>query len=333
MLSRHADSCFWLGRYVERVESISRLLDVQYHYALEAGEWDARTIYRGMVTISGETSAFRAQHGEGNESDRSIIDFFCFDRSNPSSIINSLGMARENARIVREQISTEMWETINRAYLKFQEADLDAVLVSPHEFFLQVRDGAAQFRGVVERTWMEGEPRWFLDTGCSVERAGQTSRILDVKYHILLPKAVAAGQSQVQSQGELPEPDAVGGAIDIHGWIAVLKSVGGLQGFRRCYPASTSVADIVDFLVFHPSFPSSVQYSLNQADSSLEAIRQATGASPNNEASALIREWQHRMSGRRGADIVLTGLHEFLEDVTQGMDDISSAIWRTYLRF
>src|SRR5579859_3820105 len=228
MLSRDADSCFWIGRYVERAEAAARMVDVHYHTALEAplpplsveGREVSTLRWHSLLAISGSADAYTARYA--HENDRDVLHFFAFDLEHPNSILATWKMARENARCIREQLASEMWESLNVSYLQMREWDVDRLLAgTPHAFFQMVKDASHLFQGILNRTMLMGETRDWLDTGRFLERAGQTARLLDVKYHDLLPAPHNGG--------------AHGAAMDMHGWIAVLKSVSAFEMYRKSY--------------------------------------------------------------------------------------------------
>src|SRR5580704_16514212 len=182
MLSRHADSAYWIGRYIERAEAAARMIYVHYHFGLESPLMGEALRWTSILAISGQDELFPTLYEQ--EDEESILQFFAFDERNPSSIYACLAGARENSRNIRDQISSEMWQCINRAYLDYREWSVDRVLSgSPFAFFESVKQSSQLFQGVTNRTLSMGETRDFHDTGRFLERADQTARILDVKYH------------------------------------------------------------------------------------------------------------------------------------------------------
>jgi len=331
VLSRQADSCFWIGRYVERAECTARMVDVHYHYRLERAFVPEETLWRSILAISGQEDAFYKRNGVGNEDESAILQFFCFDESNPSSIVSSIGTARENARAIRQQISSEMWESLNRAYLELRRNNVNKILhASPHAFFQIVKDYVHLFQGIVDRTLMKGQPRDFLDAGRYLERAAQTARIIDVKYHVLLPRF--AQQLPPEEPSLLPEPDSVGGPVDVHGWIAVLKSVGGLEAFRKTRPASVNPTEVSEFVLLHEDFPASVRFCVDQLYDAVERLTEDAGMKRNNPARQTVFRLKSTLESVTGAEVVAIGMHEFLQSVLSECDKIGGAITETFLR-
>ena len=193
MLAREADAMFWIGRYVERAEATARIVDVQYHSELEGafplaqtGDSDPSALWGPILAISGDADLFAALYDD-KQVERNVLDFFAFCRDNGNSITSCVTRARENARGVREMISSEMYESLNMFFLEVTRWNVDKILdASPHAFFTQVKNASHLFHGITDRTMPIDEARAFLECGMFLERADKTARILDVKYHILL---------------------------------------------------------------------------------------------------------------------------------------------------
>jgi uncharacterized alpha-E superfamily protein len=328
MLSRDADACYWIGRYVERAEATARMVDVHYHAALEttapAGNGDDLQPLRwqSILAISGNEEDYYARYN--TENDRDILHYFAFDRENPNSIHSNWKMARENARAIREQIASEMWEALNISYLQLTEWNVDRALSgTPHEFFHLIKNASHLFQGILNRTMLMGETRDWLDTGRFLERGDQTARLLDVKYHDLLPTAQPA---------EL-DPLGVGGPLDTHGWIAVLKSVSAFEMYHKTYQAGIRPAHVVDFLVLNPQFPASVRHCIGRVESCLRRISGNQREEPQTEPERLLGRLRADLTYSRPEEIIIHGLHEFLENVQIRCAAIGNAITRTYLSY
>jgi len=333
MLSRHAASAFWIGRYMERAESTARMIDVHYHFGLESPLVGEALRWSSILAISGQAEQFERHYARQDE--RSIVHFFAFDQDNPSSIYSCIRSAREGARSIRDQISSEMWECLNRYYLDFQAWDVDRVLSnSPFAFFQKVKDGSHLFQGITSRTLMVGEVRDFYDTGRFLERADQTTRILDVKYHDLLPRYASTGTRESASgQLAIADQTSVGGPVDVHGWIAVLKSVGAFEAFSKTYRQGVTPARVAQFLILNPQFPASVRFSVGRVDRCLRHISGNRDLAPLNEAERTVGKLFNDLNFARAEDIVAGGLHEFLQDVQDRCYDIGNAIFHTYLSY
>lgn len=327
MLSRDADSCFWIGRYVERAEATARMVDVHYHAALETALPAGSTPmhWQSILTISGSDDDYNARYA--TENDHDVLHFFAFDSENPNSILSVWRSARENARAIREQIASEMWESLNTSYLRLREWDVDRALAgSPHEFFQAVKNASHLFQGILNRTMMMGETRDWLDAGRFLERAGQTARLLDVKYHDLLPGGNGNG-------GGHTDPFGVGGPLDTHGWIAVLKSVSAFEMYRKTCQQGIRPAQVVGFLVLNPQFPASVRHCIGRVEGCLRRVSGNQSDQPSTEPERLLGRLRADLTYTRPEEIILNGLHEFLESVQQRCDAVGNAITRTYLSY
>ncbi len=331
MLSRHADASFWIGRYVERAEATARMIDVHYHFGLESPLVGDAMRWSSILAISGQEDLYR-KRGYA-EDERSILQFFAFDEENSSSIYSCIRLARENGRSIRDQISSEMWKSLNQMYLRFQDWNVDRVLDgSPFAFFETVKEGSQLFQGITNRTLMMGEARDFHDAGRFLERADQTARILDVKYHDLLPTFANAPEKK-----ELPkvvaDAGSIGGPVDVHGWIAVLKSVGAFEAFRKTYHQGVTPARVAQFLLLNPQFPASVRHSIGRIDGCLRRISGNRDVAPVNSAEREVGRLYNDLNSMQAGDIITGGLHEFLEDVEDRCTAIGDAIYRTYLSY
>ncbi|MBC7526941.1 MAG: alpha-E domain-containing protein [Chthonomonadaceae bacterium] len=340
MLCRDADACYWIGRYVERAEATARMVDVHYHAALDSGmsynvedvppgETEPPIHWASLLKISGSDEDFYARYE--SETDRDIIQFFAFDLKNPHSILSTWNRARDNARSIREQIASEMWESINIFYLELREWNVDRVLEgSPHEFFERVKRSSHLFQGILNRTMLMSETRDWLDVGRFLERGDQTARLLDVKYHDLLP----AYRAIEENAHPAVEPLGVGSQLDIHGWIAVLKSVSAFEMYRKVYPAGLRSASVVDFLVLNPQFPASVRHCVKRVDGCLTRIGDGPKESETAmEPQRLIMRLMADLQYVRPGSIIKSGLHEFLEDIQVQCADLGDSITKTYLSY
>ena len=211
MLSRVADSILWMSRYVERAENVSRFIDVNLNMSLDLGP-DMDNQWAPLIFTTGDQKPFKEQYEVYNQ--ENVIHFLTFDQKNPNSILSCLASARENARTVREMLSSQMWEELNKFYLLVRTAsqNTEAVLDSPFEFFEKIKQSAYILEGVTEATMSHGEAWHFRRLGRMLERADKTSRILDVKYFLLLPS--------VQD---------VGTPLDTIQWASLLRSASALQ--------------------------------------------------------------------------------------------------------
>ncbi|HEY3329720.1 MAG TPA: alpha-E domain-containing protein [Capsulimonadaceae bacterium] len=343
MLSRDADACYWIGRYVERAEATARMVDVHYHAALEAflpttvpvtvdGEEVGPLGWQPILAISGNAADYAKRYGK--ENDRDVLHFFAFDFDNPDSIVSVWTAGRENARSIRELIASEMWEEINKFYLELLDWDVDRVLkTSPHQFFHQVKNASHLFQGILNRTMMMDEPREWLDTGRFLERGCQTARVVDVKYHDLLPASHYNQNypNEGMDMAGIRDPYGVGGPLDTHGWSAVLKSVSAFEMFCKTHRDGINPTNVVDFLILNAQFPASVRHCIGRVEG---CLRRIAGSSPNAPVSE-----PERLIGRLRADLAYTnprevidqGLHGFLGKVLSQCGTIGNEIAVAYL--
>lgn len=310
MLSRVAESIYWMNRYIERAEDTARVIDVNLNLMLDLPA-SIQEQWGPLVEIMADAPLF-AEH-YGSPSRRSVIDFLTFDGENPNSIFRCLHSARENARSVREIISTELWEQINAFYLVVQSPAFRSLAsADPSAFFRRVRTEAHLFGGITDATMSRGEAWHFGRLGRMLERADKTSRLLDVKYFILLP-AVAD----------------VGTPFDSLQWAAVLRSASALEMYRKRHHR-IDPERVAEFLVLDREFPRSIWYCLANADDSLRAISGSPGGSFQNRAEQLLGRMRARLSYERIQDIVRDGLHEFLDGLQLEMNRIGDAIFATF---
>jgi uncharacterized alpha-E superfamily protein len=329
MLCRHADAAYWIGRYIERAEATARMIDVHYHFGLESPLIGDALRWSSLLPISGQEDLYRKLYGDAEET--AILNFFAFDERNPSSIASCILFARENSRSIRDQISSEMWTCVNRFFIQFREWNLDRLLsASLFQFFDMVKEGSQLFQGVTNRTLMMGETRDFHDAGRFLERADQTARILDVKYHDLLPEFSDTATLAPKTSSEA---GTVGGVVDLHGWNAVLRSVGAREAFLKTHRQGVSPARVAQFLILNPQFPASVRHGVGRVEGCLRRISSNRDLAPANVAERETGRLYSELNFMTAEDIVAGGLHEFLETVQERCNRIGEAIYKTYLRY
>jgi uncharacterized alpha-E superfamily protein len=296
MLSRIADSLYWMSRYLERVDNTARLVDINLLHLLEAEDVvPASEHWRPLLSISSSMDAYQAVHRDGAVTANRVIQFLVHERANPSSIRSSLRFARDNARVVRDRISKEMWEIMNELWLR-----ADPILKSSEpqermaEFCRYVRNEVARFHGVTVSTMMRGEAWGFYQLGTFVERADMTARILDVKYHLLLPG-----------------PELVGSALDYYQWAALLKSLSGFEAYRRKYNTGMRPTSVAEFVILSPDFPRALRFSIDRIAQALDGM---AAEAPCPASAHAVAALQADVAHRSADTIFQHGLHEFLED-------------------
>ena len=305
LLSRVADSVYWMGRYMERAENIARFIGVNLNLQLDL-PLDPTRQWQPLIDTSGDTEVFKERYGDATQ--ESVVSFLAYDAENPNSIYSCLTSARENARSVRETISSEMWEQVNSMYLQIKS---QREMPNPEwlpEVFRGIRLGSHMFQGLTDATMTHNEAWHFTKLGRNMERADKTSRILDVKYFMLLPSV-----------------SDVGTPYDDIQWSAVLRSVSGFEMYRKKYGRITP-RDIVEFLVLDRDFPRSVHHSIRSADESLHAITGAPLGSykyPSEQHMGLLRS---ELDFTSVEFIIRQGIHEYLDGLQVKMNMIDSSV-------
>lgn len=291
LLSRYAECVFWLARYMERVENIARILDVTETFARDRGGRN----WLSVVQINADEERFFARHQTADAA--SVLHFYLLDGANPTSIQASLQAARENARTIRSLISIEMWSQINvlhHTVRALTPADIESHRLA--KLCADLRHACQTHTGIVEGTFYRDEAWYFYSLGRYLERADQTTRLLDIKYHLLLPKVTD-----------------VGSALDLSQWNALLRAVAGYQAFRRLYSGRMTPAAVTGFLLFSDSFPRSVSLCLRQVDWYLTQLRTRYALRGGAAAMERLDEMRAALADQTVDHVIRHGLHEFLD--------------------
>jgi len=281
-----------MARYIERAENVARFIDVNLNLQIDlplepAYQWQP------LIDTAGDTESFKERFGDATE--QKVIQFLMFDQENPNSIFFCLRAARENARSVRETISSEMWEQLNSMYLQVQLQRTTPQHEALPEMLRGIRLACHMFEGITDATMSHNEAWHFLRLGRMMERADKTSRILDVKYFILLPKSANVGTPY----------------DDLH-WTAVLKSVSGFEFYRKLH-GRISPRNIVEFLVMDREFPRAIHHCIGTASESLRAITGSCPGSSQHESERLLEALETDLGHTSVDGILLPGLHEYLD--------------------
>ena len=310
MLSRVAHSLYWMSRYIERAENIARLLDVNLQFLFDFQDITHTKLntWESLILSTGEEELFEKLYDKADS--RTVTEFLAFDLRNPGSILACVYAARENARMIRDQISLEMWESINRLHLFLKSHTTNAVWAAgPQEFFSKINRASHLFQGLTASTYSRSEGWEFIEFGKYIERADKTTRILDVKYHILLPSATD-----------------VGGALDTAQWQAVLRSASALEAYRRYYVREILPWKAAEFLIFSDSFPRSLHFCMAQVDEFLRRILGESGSRPRTSAARASRRLLADLQSRTITDVLEEGLHEFLMEFQTTLSTISDEV-------
>lgn len=305
LLSRVADSVYWIGRYIERAENVARFIGVNQNLMLDlpygyGGQWQP------IVDTTGDRAAFLERYGEATQ--ENVVRFLAFDSANLNSICSCVFAARENARSVRDTISSEMWEQINSMYLLITEQSRKPLPEVLPEFCHQVRMACHLFQGIAHVTMTHNEAWHFTRLGTILERADKTTRMLDVKYFILLPSVADVGTPYDDIQ-----------------WAAVLKSVSGFEMYRKRF-GRISPERIVEFLLLDPEFPRAVRYCAGIADQSLHAITGTRPGAFSCDSEQRLGMLRSELDYAQVEPILKSGLHEFFDALQLKMNTIDECI-------
>lgn len=316
MLSRVADSLYWMSRYIERAENIARLLDVNLQLLLDFEALDDAKLkehWEPIIRAAGEEELFYELYDRADS--RSVTDFLTFNRDNASSVISCMFAARENARMIRDQISTEMWQCLNHAYLFLKSNNAKKVWDDgPYEFYKQIQDYSHLFQGMADSTFPHNEGFYFMQVGKYLERADKTSRILDIKYHILLPSV-----------------DDVGGAIDAVQWGAILRSCSAFEAYHSIYVSSVNPLKVSDFLIFNENFPRSILFCARHLDNNLHRISGCNLGMYSNEVERMSGRLVSELTYGNIRDAFKSGLHEYLGKLQGEFVEIGKAMFDNYM--
>jgi len=305
LLARFAEATFWMARYMERAENLARLIDVNESFARDSrgtNDW------AGLLFLNGDLERFDERHDR--RSAANVLNFYLADGGNATSIPYSIRAARENARTLRPLISTEMWSQLNAFYnrlLSLSPADLAVQHVS--RLCTEIKEACQTHTGIVEGTFFRDEGHCFYLMGKAIERADQTSRLLDIKYHTLLPS-----------------PGDVGSPLDVSQWNTLLRSASAYHAFRRTHARGMSAPAVAGFLVFHDSFPRSILLCLKTAADMLERLRRRHGVTRGQGARDKLGAI---IAGLEATDIdtvIASGMHEFLDRTQADLIDFTQVL-------
>ena len=310
MLSRVADSIYWMNRYLERAENYARFIDVNFNLALERHP-DVSAQWRPLVEATGDWSRYEASYR--TVSKEHVIRFLGFDADNANSIYNSVLNARENARASRAEITKEVWHEINALYYAVREAQEQELwaMPDPREYFVKVKRACQLIWGLYDSTISQSEGWHFSRIGRLLERADQTSRILDIKYLMLLPRDVA-----------------VGSTFDLVQWTALLKSVSAFDMYKKHHGMLTSMR-IIEYLIFDRRFPRSIYSCLTGVERSLRMLSGAD-ADRLNPAQKKLGQIRSYLEFVDFDDIIARGMHQYLDDLQAELNALAGKLYETF---
>ena len=314
MLSRTADHLFWMARYTERAENTARMLDVNYQTSLlPQSAAVAQVGWQGMLSISELMPAYRAKHDK--VAPQQVMDFMVKDAGNPSSILSCLRAARENARAVRGSLTTEAWETQNQTWLELNRMLAEGEFErDPGHFFEWVKFRSHLSRGVTVGTMLMDEALHFLRLGTFLERADNTARLLDVKFHAVQSDFFGAATDRDQE-------------YDFYHWSAILRSVSGFEIYRKVYRDVIKPERVADLLILRADMPRSLHASMNEVVANLAMVANDQSAETQRRAGRLRAELQYGSID----EILATGLHAFLTQFLDRVNELGGRISRDFL--
>lgn len=309
MLSRVADSLYWMSRYLERAEHIARLLDVNLNQMLDQTPGTANHRWERLL------SSLRTSLPTGSAYDAYILTHaLTFDLANTASIVSCIGAARENARQVREQISSEMWEQLNRLFLYVKRTNQDKFWTTePHEFFQVVKQGAHLFQGITDATMSHGEGWQFIQVGRAIERAGATAALLDMHFTNFLTE----------------HPNEM---VDYLAWVGLLKSCTAYEAYCKVYTADIRPECIAEFLLLNAEFPRSVRFGVGIIHTALQAIANTTGRNAGR-TERLVGRLRAALDYDQVEEIMDGSMHSYMENIQRQCSQIHMALHQIYISY
>jgi len=314
MLSRTADHLYWMARYTERAENTARLLDVNYQTSLLPQSAEvAKYGWQGLLSISELLPNFNSKHDQITP--EATMHFMVCDEENPSSIVSCLRAARENARAVRGALTTESWETMNTTWL-----DVTRMLRAgeferdPGAFFEWVKFRSHLSRGVVLGTMLQDDAFHFARLGTFLERADNTARLVDVKFHALNTEFFGAATEEDQE-------------YDFYHWSAILRSVSAFEVYRKVYRDTIKPERVADLLILRPDMPRSLHGCMHEVVANLERVKNDQSAETRRRAGKLLADLQYG----RVEEILATGLHAYLTQFLDRVNELGIGISKDFL--
>jgi uncharacterized alpha-E superfamily protein len=311
MLSRVADSIYWLNRYIERAENIARFLEVNLTLLLDLPS-GVQQQWQPLVLTTGDLDFFQDHYGEVTA--ENVIRFLTLDSNYPNSILACLRAANENATSIREVISSEMWQQVNHFYGLVRDAAKTQPFENLTDFLEAVKEASHLFVGVMDATMTHNEGWHFGRMGRFLERADKTTRILDVKYFVLLPSV-----------------EDVGLTIDQLGWMALLKSASAYEMYRKRGWHRITPAGVAEFLILDIEFPRAIRFCINQSQQSLHQITGVPLGTWQNSAERTMGRLRSSLDFLVIDEIIEQGMHEFLDDLQKQMNLVGEEIFKTFL--
>lgn len=314
MLSRVADSIYWLNRYLERVENYARFIEANFQLSLDMGE-ELTDIWMPLVLTTADVQIFKKHYAQATR--ENVIEFLTFNRENVNSIFNCLHFARENTRSIREKISTEMWEALNELYTKVKDTENTANIPAEglQEFFRNIRRQCHTFYGISDATICHDEIYHFGMLGRYIERADKTTRIVDLKSYLLNPKKAETEDG-----------------TDLLQWVSLLKSASAYEMFTQQYLKFTA-ENIAEFLLLHRNFPRAILFCIKQLEISLRPVSQHQGGYSLNSAERKVQRLLLELRHTTIDSVFEEGLHNYLDRLQKQLNEIGAVIEQTFFIF
>ncbi len=318
MLSRTADHLFWMSRYTERAENTARLLDVNYQTSLLPQSAEVAQLgWQGLLSISELLPSYQALYGEITP--KGVMEFMVKDEDNPSSIISCLKAARENARAVRGSLTTEVWETQNQTWLELRRMIKSGEFErDPGQFFEWVKFRSHLSRGVTVGTMLIDEALHFMRLGTFLERADNTARLVDVKFHAVPSDFFGHPPSHNKAEDQ---------EYDFYHWSAILRSVSGFEIYRKVYRDVIQPERVAELLILRSDMPRSLHACMNEVVSNLAMV----GSEPSFESSRRAGKLRAEIQYANIEELLANGLHAFLTQFLDRVNEIGASISREFL--
>jgi uncharacterized alpha-E superfamily protein len=316
MLSRVADSLYWMSRYLERAEHTARLLDVTLQQMLDQATVDTTSLWVRLLQSLHMPPLDDANDPYG------VTQLLTFDVANNSSIVSCIAAARENARQVREQISSEMWEQLNRLYLRVKRTTMEEIwYAEPHRFFAGVKDGVHLFQGITDATMSHSEGWHFIRVGRFLERAMATAVLLDVHF--------------LAWQAEQPQPESESSQLDYLRWVGLLRSCSSFEAYNKVYMATVAFQPdtIAEFLLLNEESPRSVRFAASMMQTALQAIAKLTNTRTPGRAERVVGRLRAALDYDQIEEVMSGGLHAYLDNIQRQCAQIHNAIYQTYVSY
>ncbi|MDH3476407.1 MAG: alpha-E domain-containing protein [Rhodospirillales bacterium] len=309
LLSRYAEAAFWMARYIERAENLARVLDVNETFSRDSAGGQN---WMSVLELYDDGERFFEHHDAATA--EAVIRFYVLELSNPGSILSTVRMARENARTLRPLISTEMWTQLNIFHNKLRElTPEDARKSRLARLCGFIKEACQAHTGITEGTFYRDAGWYFYQMGRNLERADQTTRLLDAKYHLLLPEAAA-----------------VGSPVDASQWNAVLRSASGYHAFRRIYPSGMEPVAVAGFLMFHESFPRSVAACIDGFHRNLSELRRRYVPAVGEATAAEVEALRVSLENSEIEQVISQGLHEYIDSVQLKLISLSNKLGQDF---